>query len=202
MNKMTERKKNKATTNTVKKEVEKVEETTNVVETISKDTTTNKVEESNIRKAIPKDLEVMIVNNTPGTLVIATRNKEVNIILKEQGNTDYVTFGNLMQIKNASPLYFKNNWIEVVGDSTYTSEDIYKALGVDKFYTNFIKIDEIEEILITKTAKEIEKIITNMSAGLKTAVTTKAKQLFDDEKLDSNATIKVLEKVLKVSFDI
>lgn len=199
---MTERKKNKATTNTVKKEVEKVEETTNVVETISKDTTTNKVEESNIRKAIPKDLEVMIVNNTPGTLVIATRNKEVNIILKEQGNTDYVTFGNLMQIKNASPLYFKNNWIEVVGDSTYTSEDIYKALGVDKFYTNFIKIDEIEEILITKTAKEIEKIITNMSAGLKTAVTTKAKQLFDDEKLDSNATIKVLEKVLKVSFDI
>ena len=86
-----------------------------------------------------------------------------------------------------------NNWF------MFREEDawVIDYLGLNQYYKNALNLEEFDE-LFTKSASEIEKVISKLSAGQKKSVAYRARQLVLEGEIDSNKAIAALEKSLGI----
>jgi hypothetical protein len=174
-----------------KKTSNTTDNTTTVSEVVTKTTSEVSVQEESAkvrtRTKIPTDELVKVTNATQGLLVLVDNDGYANE-LENFGDTIEMEMGDLIKIKKRYPKVFSENWIEV-------NPIVQRALGVEKFYKDFIPVDEFDSIF-ELDEQELKDKVSKLSRSMKQSVGIRAIKLIEDGTLDSVKKIKALEEVL------
>lgn len=162
----------------------------------------NEVNKEEIKKKpFPsKDLEIKILSNFYGNVSYSSKNGTVSFDLNGYGSYDYVTFGDLIALKNGYRRYFQENWIVLDDTEDYTAEELYKALRVDQYYNNILNPDKINELFQYSPAK-IKSTISNYPKSMKETIYKIAVDKYKSGKLDSVLKIKAIEDSIGKKLD-
>lgn len=155
------------------------------------------VNEKANKPIVPKDVDqhqtVIVYNGFQGTLIYKSPRTGEIFRWDGFGDEQEMEIGELRNAKSAKKAFFMNNWFMFGEDDEWVIE----YLGLKQYYKNAVKLDEFDE-LFTKSAAEIEKVVSNLSKGQKKSVAYRARQLVIDEVIDSRKTITALEKSLGI----
>lgn len=151
------------------------------------------------KKKIPLTYDIPCRSGVQGGLVYVSRKNGYEVYWDSYGAIEYLTFDELVAMRNGHVRFFKDNWIFFEDAEDFTAEEIYKSLGVDKYYTSILEIDDIDELLSLDPDSLMSKI-KNVPNGVKDSIVTRAKQLMieDSDIMDSNKKVKVIEDTFNV----
>ena len=117
-------------------------------ETSTPKTTTKTTAKSTTKKVEPKEpvklragqidkgIEVEFRNNTNGSLVFTSNKTGETYILDEYGDVDYMTFEEILGLKNNSKRFLEEYWLTITDlpNGEYTIEQINDVLGISYLY--------------------------------------------------------------------
>ena len=104
-------------------------------------------------------------------------------------------------MRNTARRFFEDNWIVLEDTEEFTSVQLYDFLRVTKYYENAFTPETIDTIF-DMNDKEIIRVVSELSKGMKDTIATRAKKKIDAKELDSNKKIEALETALNVKFSI
>ena len=149
------------------------------------------------RKPVVKDVDptqyITVLNGYQGRLTYKSSRTGETFKWTEFGAEQEMELRELRNAKNTYKKYFEKNWFMFSDEFAW----VIDYLGVGQYYKNAISIEEFDNIF-QKDLDELEKIVSKLSDGQKKAVAFRAKTLIADDKIDSNKTIRALEKILGV----
>lgn len=161
------------------------------------------VEEVKVEKVIEKPVEkvvekrqlsrtdlIPIMNYTTGQLVYKSRDGQT-WLFTEFGDTDEITLGELVSMKNSHARMLNEGWVLILDD------DAVGYLGLTKHYETLLPPNQIEE-LFTLSDERIGEILDKISPSAQEVVFNKAKEFIEKKKLNSLSTIQLIEDKLKV----
>lgn len=146
---------------------------------------------------IPKDIDpnqiIIVLNGFQGKLVYESPRTHEVYRWDAFGDEQEIELRELRNAKSSAKKFFMNNWF------MFREEDawVIDYLGLNQYYKNALNLEEFDE-LFTKSASEIEKVISKLSAGQKKSVAYRARQLVLEGEIDSNKAIAALEKSLGI----
>lgn len=132
---------------------------------------------------------VTVRNGYQGKLVYVSKKNGEKFVWSEFGDEQDMELGELKSAKSASKKYFENNWF-ILDDPA-----VIEFLGLSQYYQHTLGIDGFDDIF-TKSAAEVKKIVSELSAGQKRSVAYRARQLIGDGKIDSRSVVSALEESL------
>lgn len=155
------------------------------------------VAENANKPIVPKDVDqhqtVIVYNGFQGTLIYKSPRTGEIFRWDGFGDEQEMEIGELRNVKSAKKAFFINNWFMFGKDDEWVIE----YLGLKQYYKNAVRLDEFDE-LFTKSAVEIEKVVSNLSKGQKKSIAYRARQLVIDGEIDSRKTTTALEKSLGI----
>ncbi len=177
------------------------EEKLNLQENITVDKiTTAKRIQSTIK--IPLETIVPVTCNVQGGAVYTSKKINGYIVeWDEYGSTEYMELSELVSMRNTDRRFFEDNWVICEDTEDYKAMQIYDFLKVAKYFENVFTPENIDNIF-NETPKQIIRIISTLSEGMKGTIATRAKIKVDAKEIDSNSKIEALETALDVKFSI
>lgn len=146
---------------------------------------------------VAKDIDlnqlIPVRNGYQGRLVYKSPRTHEKFVWPEFGSEQMVDLLELRNAKNTYKKYFMNNWF--MFDDEYTW--VIDYLGLGQYYKNALTIDSFDD-LFQKSPSEIEKTVAKLSAGQRSSLSYRARQLIMDGEIDSNKAIAALERSLGV----
>lgn len=179
---------------------EVVKEVKDEVTTETKDVETKPVKEKINIKNIPLNTTVLVKSNCYGQLIYKSKKTGFQIEWDNVSSEQYMSLEELLTMRNTYRKFFEKNWIIIEGftDDEYSdisSEEILDFLQVKQFYKTLLCPENIDDLFKMKP-EEIEKRISNSSAGNKDFIIVRANELIESGELDSLRVINTLEKSL------
>ena len=148
-------------------------------------------------KIIPKEIDlhqyVTVKNGFHGVLVYKSARTGEVFIWPEFGAEQEMELQELRNAKNASKMFFANNWF-MFGDEYKWVIDF---LGLGQYYRYAVDVDGFDEIF-KQTPQAIRKIVREMSDGQKKSLMYRASDLIASGEIDSRKVIAVLEDALGI----
>lgn len=137
----------------VKKQAENIQDESNTV--LLKEEKIDKKEKNKEIKSLPNHVEIIVKSNMFGKLLFINEKNGNRIIWRGLDETENLTVEDIKYMKSNQPSFFEKNWIKLIGiaDEEYENisiEQLYKLLGINKFYKikqftdefkKFIKLD-------------------------------------------------------------
>lgn len=146
---------------------------------------------------IAKDIDlnqlIPVRNGYQGRLVYKSPRTHEKFVWPDFGSEQMVELLELRNAKNTYKKYYMNNWFMFDDDYSW----VIDYLGLGQYYKHALTIDSFDD-LFQKSAAEIEKIVAKLSAGQKSSLSYRARQLIADGEIDSNKAIAALERSLGV----
>lgn len=155
--------------------------------------TTEEVKKPIIAKDIDLNQLIPVRNGYQGRLVYKSPRTHEKFVWPEFGSEQMVELLELRNAKNTYKKYYMNNWFMFDDDYSW----VIDYLGLGQYYKHALTIDSFDD-LFQKSAAEIEKIVAKLSAGQKSSLSYRARQLIADGEIDSNKAIAALERSLGV----
>ena len=151
---------------------------------------------------IPLDTVVPVVCNVIGGAIYkSAKTIGYTIDWDDYGSVEYVELSELVSMRNTARRFFEDNWIVLEDTEKFTSVQLYDFLRVTKYYENAFTPETIDTIF-DMNDKEIIRVVSELSKGMKDTIATRAKEKIDAKELDSNKKIEALETALNVKFSI
>ena len=151
---------------------------------------------------IPLDTVVPVVCNVIGGAIYkSAKTIGYTIDWDAYGSVEYVELSELVSMRNTARRFFEDNWIVLEDTEKFTSVQLYDFLRVTKYYENAFTPETIDTIF-DMNDKEIIRVVSELSKGMKDTIATRAKEKIDAKELDSNKKIEALETALNVKFSI
>ena len=151
---------------------------------------------------IPLDTVVPVVCNvTGGAIYKSAKTIGYTIDWDAYGSVEYVELSELVSMRNTARRFFEDNWIVLEDTENFTAVQLYDFLRVTKYYENAFTPETIDTIF-DMNDKEIIRVVSELSKGMKDTIATRAKEKIDAKELDSNKKIEALETALNVKFSI
>lgn len=152
---------------------------------------------TSMRKEQKDPHQIILVRSGFNGLLTYTSPKTGEVFVWDEfGAVQEMELGELRTARNSARAFYENNW--------FMFDDEYKwvvdYIGVSQFYKNAISLDDFDNIF-SKTPKEIEAIVSEMSAGQKQSLVYRARQKVVDGEIDSRRVIAALEKSLGITLD-
>ena len=150
------------------------------------------------RVKIDKDLEVLVMNNTTGTLVYVDRKSGNTYEMSGFGGTEYFTVDELRVMKNTQNSFFENYWIipVEVDDDEIEIEDVMKYLGLEEWYKDAMLKSDVDNLLIKMSIDKFDKVIDNLNQIYVARITERAVELYRQKKFNDMYKMKTLERKL------
>ncbi len=142
-------------------------------------------------KAFDPNQIVTVRNGFQGRLVYKSKKTGESFIWEEFGAEQDMELSELKSARSSSKKFFINNWFMI------DDPEVIEYLGMTQYYKFALSIDDFDS-LFTKSAAEVEEIVSKLSAGQKKSVAYRARQLIGSGEIDSNRVIGTLEKCLGV----
>lgn len=139
-------------------------------------------------RTVPRDAQVAVMSNCTNPLIYKSKRQVgYQVEWEEYGVVEYMEVSELIAMRSGSPRFFSDNWIVVLDDPEedgYTAEEVYKTIGVSKYYEHVVTPETISSLL-AKEPETIKTIMEKMSNGLKKTVYNYAVQRRDSGQFDS-----------------
>ena len=146
-----------------------------------------------VAKEIDQNQIIIVRSGFHGRLVYRSPRTGEKFAWGEFGDEQEMELRELRNAKSAKKKYFENNWFMFDDDYSW----VIDYLGLGQYYKHALTIDSFDD-LFQKSAAEIEKIVAKLSAGQKSSLSYRARQLIADGEIDSNKAIAALERSLGV----
>ena len=149
------------------------------------------------KKPLDMNEYISVKSVTEGSLSYTDENKGIKYLWNKFGDVLKIKYEILQSMFSMYPSYFEEPNI-VVED-----ERVIEELNLGYIYEdiNMKAINDLDKILLLPP-KEFEKTYKDLSENVKDNLKARAFTLIQNGKIDSHKTIKMLEKTLKVDFDI
>lgn len=161
-------------------------------------------EEDAKRLAIEKTLDVVkdlkikdddlipVMSGLDGTLIHRSTATGRIWRLNGFGQTVKLPYSEILSIRNNSPSVFDEGWLIIL--NTQIQEDF----GLTKLYENIITPNNLEDVFY-KDPDELGEFIDGLPEGMKTTFFAKARELYEEGKLDSRRVIECVENKFGIS---
>lgn len=128
-----------------------------------------------------------------GTLVYVSKRTGEKFLWNGFGDEQDIELIELKNAKASSKKFFENNWW------LFSEEDswVIDYLGVSQYYKNALTLENFDEVF-SMTPSKIAERVAALSAGQKRSLAYRARQLVNEQAIDSNKVIAALEKALGV----
>lgn len=149
----------------------------------------------NIRKSIATvDLNDLIpVVALVDSVIFIADNTKAEYDWDSKGDTQYITYGELVSMKGRQKRFFDEMWIYI------DDEEVVEALNLTPLYQKYDEIKSMEDYLTKfESNHELKQTLKSLPNGIKKSLGRQAAQLIQEEKLDKHNTIKALEDSLGV----
>lgn len=145
---------------------------------------------------IDKTHEFAIKNNTMNRVCYIADDHSCSFDMSSYGDIEYISFKDLIKMKNSHIRYFSDNWITIEDDDMYNHQDIYEAIGVSKYYTGY-NLDDFDSLLHS-APEDIIRTINSQSMGVKDIIKDIAIKKYKEKKIDSIKTVEALNQALGI----
>ena len=135
---------------------------------------------------------VPVRNGFNGKLIYKSRKTGERYVWERFGEEQDMELRELRACKTSYKAFYENNWFLI------DDPEVIEYLGVERYYKNALTYEDFDA-LFQLTPEEIEKKIDGLSAGQKSSLTYRAKQLIGEGGIDSIKVINTLEKSLGVA---
>ena len=183
---------------TTKKRTTSATKTVDAVDTIvavaESGDATQKLEEKQsyrVKADLDPNMYVTVKNGFNGTLVYKSRRTGEKFVWEAFGDEQEIELQELKNARNASKAFFINNWF------LFDDPAIIDWLGVGQYYKNSLSADRFVA-LFEMPPEEIKTTVKKLSAGQKTSLIFRAKQMIANGEIDSIKTINALEEALGI----
>jgi hypothetical protein len=151
---------------------------------------------SKTRPDLDPNLLIRCVNITRGKLFYkSARLQGYTVTWNEFGESADIELAELMAMKNKYPKFFSEPYILIDEPNV---DEIFDYLRVkNRHFEDMIDVDDFDSIY-KKPVNQFKKLLEEMPNGLKNSVKFRARELIQENKLDSLKIINVIEEVLKV----
>ena len=185
-----------------RKSVEKEEIKEEIIETTKENTDVEKVEEKQeevIVQKQPLDMNeyIPVRSVTEGSLSYTDENKGIKYLWNKFGDVLRIKYEVLQSMFSMYPSYFEEPNI-IVEDERVIEELNLKYIYED---INMQAINDLDKIL-NLPSEELTSTISGLSENVRDNLKSRAFTLIQNGQIDSHKTIKVLEKTLKIDFDV
>lgn len=173
--------------------------------------TTDNITNENVKPVTPKITkkeklvlsdsdELLVKSNVFGELIYINHKTGDETTWENQGEIQPMTVKDLKDMKAKQLMFFKENWISVIGSDyvdmeTYSIFDIYESLQVAKYYKDSVMPTDIEDVFSWDIEK-MKKYIKLMPATIRETIAVRANDKIKNGSLDSISKVKALEEIL------
>ena len=143
---------------------------------------------------IDKNMEVGFRNNVNGTLVYRSDKTGTLYVLNEFGNEDYMTFEEVLGMRNTGRKFFENYWIiltEIPGRE-YSIEDVVEALGLDHLYAGDYSVMLDIDGFIFGNFDTFKTKFSNLSVNAQDTIVGRTKHLYYANRITNIELIRFL----------
>lgn len=174
---------------------------TTVVEAATATATAQKAVESVKKKVVFSDDTLIVVRSAVfGGLVYVNHKTGEKTTWNNYGETQVMTMRDLRDMRAGNVAFYENNWIFIAGIESpgfddATTDDVYEALFIQKYYKNILDLNNFEDICSWDESK-IRKNIPLMTENAKFNLVVALNEFIKDGKLDSLRKIRCFEDVL------
>lgn len=160
----------------------------------AKKTTTKKPAAPARKKIKPVDLNelVEVQSCVYGSLDYISYGTGHKISWQTFGDSNWVTVGDLMEMRNSQRAFFEKQWIVLVGDN---APAVMQYLQIDKYYKNIKSTEDFDEIF-TYDPSEIPGVVEKLSESIKETIARRAYMLIETGELNDYRVITALEETL------
>lgn len=145
-----------------------------------------------VRETFKDDDLIHVMSGFAGGLRYkSTRNGRV-WMFSQFGQIDKLPYAELLNIKNNSPKVLSEGWIIVL------NKQVQEDFGLVEIYKHIITPENIESIF-SKNAMEVEEFLKHLPKNMKTVFFNKARELYNNNTLDSRLLIELIEEHFDVS---
>lgn len=111
------------------------------------------------------------------------------------GQTDKMPFIELVTIHNVNPSCFEDGRLIIL------NKKVAKNFNLDQMYNNIITPQSLDKLILEDTPEGIISTIENLPKGMKNTFFSRARDLYEQNKIDSVSTIKTIENYYGVSLE-
>lgn len=145
---------------------------------------------------------IKVKSNVFGTLIYKNSKTDEETVWSKCGEVQLLTMGDLRAMKANQAKFYSNQWIVIIGldesaDCKANTADIYKNLGIAKYYENLVEPSDFDTIC-SWSEKEIMEKVSLMSENAKNNLVIALNEYIDKGILDSRKTIGAFERALGV----
>lgn len=144
-----------------------------------------------VRTSLDPAMIVPVRNGFQGKLIYISRKTGEKFEWEEFGYEQDMELQELKAARNASKLYFENNWFLI------DDPEVLEYLGVTQYYKYALSYNNFDD-LFEMSAAEIKERVSKLSRGQRSSVVYRAKQLIADGVIESLKVITALEEALAV----
>ncbi len=172
----------------------------NVTETVSEPKTKTVRKKAKPKLVLKDDDSLLIKSKVIGRLIFINDRTQDKYIWNSLNEVQELYVSDIKVMRSRQPAFFEKGWISIDGiaydEVGYTREEIYKALQLNRYYTN--DIENLED-LIAGDISVLKEHIQDLGEDFKRTVIVTAKDMVKAGKLDSVTVIGNLEEMLDTS---
>ena len=143
-------------------------------------------------KDIDETQYVTVRNGFHGWLVYKSTRTGEKYQWQDFGDTQEIELRELKNVKSANKKFFTNNWF------MFDEDWIIDYLGVRQYYAHAVSVDEFDSLFDMK-AEDLAKVLSEMTDGQKRSLSYRARQLYEEGKIDSLSVIRVIQDGLGIN---
>lgn len=138
--------------------------------------------------------KIKVMSGSVGTVIYRSDISRAVWKFTDFGQMQNIPYGELVNMKNRFPRYFKDGLIIVLDK---TVQDEFK---LTEMYQNILTPDNIDEVFL-KNITELEAFIDRLPETMKNTFVSKARELYEKEELVNFQIIRLIEKKFGFSLD-
>jgi hypothetical protein len=144
-----------------------------------------------VRRVEPTTM-VRVISNCVNPLVYSSKRTNGMVIEWDTyGSENFMDVAELIAMRGSDRRFYEDNWIVFEDSDGFTAQELYKAVGVNRYYMFAISPKELDKVF-EKNPTEIREIISKCSKGMKETIHERAKLLRDAGRLDSYVKVKAV----------
>lgn len=143
---------------------------------------------------IKDDDLVVVMNGLSGSLT--HRSKSTGRIWRFGGfgQTEKIPYSEILSLRNISPKVFTDGWMIIL------NKQIQKDFGLTEIYKNILTPNNIESVF-DREIEDLENFVDGLPKDMKVTFISKAREMYQSNKLDSRRKIEFIEEKFNVSLD-
>lgn len=145
--------------------------------------------------------DVLVRSNVFGRLIYIDHKTDDETNWEHAGDEQVLTVRELLNMKAKQSIFFKENWISIVGSDDvdmdeYSVADIYEALNISRYYKDSVVPDDLAEVF-NWSENEVREKIKLFPVTIRESIIIMANDKIMDGTLDSISKVKLFEEVLE-----